>query len=110
MIPLDDLLPTNDQTYTPPPDHQYFQTGSPFWEFSDIYKWPNNNPEFQYGYYAALYETMLKTGKPFQFTLLESLEPYLNHFTTRAQQYNRKYHTNKPSHWTTITVEGHQEN
>lgn len=109
MIPLDDLLPTNDHAFIPTPDYQYFQTGSPFWEFSDIFKWSNHTPEFQYGYYAALFETILKSGKPFMFTLLESLEPYTSHFTYRANQYNRKFQTHKRSHWTTITVEGHQE-
>ena len=99
MIPLDDLLPTNDDSFQPVPSGEFFDTGSPFWEFADIFKWDNKSTDFQFGFYAGLFEMILKSGRPFSFRLLESLEPHLDSFITRAQEYNREIQWEKKSDW-----------
>ena len=108
MIPLDDLLPTNDNSFQPVPSGEFFDTGSPYWEFADIFKWGNKSAEFQFGFYAGLFEMILKSGRPFSFRLLESLEPHLEHFITRAQEYNREIEWEKKSYWVVIWVGGHK--
>jgi hypothetical protein len=108
MIPLDDLLPTNDDSFEPVPSGKFFDTGSPYWEFSDIFKWGNQSTEFQFGFYAGLFEMILKSGRPFSFRLLESLELHLDSFITRAQEYNREVESEKKSYWVVISVGGHK--
>ena len=108
MLPLDDLLPTNDDSFQPVPSGEFFDTGSPFWEFADIFKWDNKSTDFQFGFYAGLFEMILKSGRPFSFRLLESLEPHLDSFITRAQEYNREIEWEKKSYWVVISVAGHK--
>ena len=108
MIPLDDLLPTNDDSFEPVPSGEFFDTGSPFWEFADIFKWGNKSTEFQFGFYAGLFEIILKSGRPFSFRLLEILEPHLDSFIVRAKAYNREIEWEKKSYWVVIWVSGHK--
>ena len=110
MIPLDDLLPTNDESFQPVPSGEFFDTGSPYWEFADIFKWGNKSTDtdFQFGFYAGLFEMILKSGRPFSFRLLESLEPHLDSFITRAQEYNRECTWEKKSYWVVIWVGEHK--
>ena len=110
MMPLDDLLPTNDDSFQPVPSGEFFDTGSPFWEFADIFKWGNKSTDtdFQFGFYAGLFEIILKSGRPFSFRLLESLEHHLDSFIVRAKAYNREIEWEKKSYWFVISVGGHK--
>jgi hypothetical protein len=51
---------------------------------------------------------ILKSGRPFSFRLLESLEPHLDSFITRAKAYNREIEWEKKSDWVVIWVGGHK--
>jgi hypothetical protein len=104
MIPLDDLLPTNDDSFQPVPSGEFFDTGSPYWEFSDINKWGNYSNEFKSGFYAGLFEVVLKSGKPFKFLLPYSLEDYVEMFVARAKQFNRNLEVEKGEVFTYIWV------
>ncbi len=95
MIPLDDLYPTNDDCFQPVSSGDYFNTGSPFWEFSDFHKWGNNSNLFKLGFYAGLFEVALKSGKPFKFLLPYSLEDNVEMFVARARQFNRNIEPKK---------------
>ncbi len=95
MIPLDDLYPTNDDCFEPVSSGDYFNTGSPFWEFSDFHKWGNNSNEFKLGFYAGLFEVALKSGKSFKFLLPYSLEDHVEMFLARAKQFNRNIDVDK---------------
>ena len=95
MIPLDDLYPTNDDCFQPVSSGDYFNSGSPFWEFSDLHKWGNNSTEFKLGFYAGLFEVALKSGKPFKFLMPYSLEDYIEMFVARAKQFNRNIELEK---------------
>lgn len=66
-IPMDDLLPTSDAAFEPVDSAAFFDSGSPFWEFSDMYKWKGRSLAFEWGYYAAMFECALKSGRAFMF-------------------------------------------
>ncbi len=95
MIPLDDLYPTNDDCFEPVSSGDFFNTGSPFWEFSDFHKWGNNSNLFKLGFYAGLFEVALKSGKPFKFLLPYALEDHVEMFVARAKQFNRNIEVDK---------------
>lgn len=75
MIPLDDLLPQGDEHNIEPDCGVFFDVGKPCWEMADIYKWHSRvraEPEccwnsFELGFYAGVFELLLKTGKQFLF-------------------------------------------
>lgn len=90
-IPLDDLLPVSDASFEPVDSADYFTEISPFWEFSDMHKWmrpvdDNQRRGFRIGYYSALFECLLKSGKPFRFSIYGLPE---NIFWKRAEQMER---------------------
>jgi len=87
MIPLDDLLPTSDDSYSPPTSGEFFDTGAPFWEFADFAKWGKNSADWQKGYRAALFECALKSGKRFLFRAVDSDEAVA--YSKRAASYRR---------------------
>ncbi len=91
-IPLDDMLPPNDEAFIPVDSGEFFETGTSFWEFSDFMKWqkPRLDDErklFIIGYFAALFECALKSGKPFRFPTT-GLPHHI--FVKRAKDYNRR--------------------
>lgn len=91
MIPLDDLLPTSDAAFEPVDSGEYFDSASPFWEFSDRHKWlapaaRSEKETFRFGYYAAMFECLLKSGKAFRFPV-DRLPVHV--FEKRASDYGR---------------------
>ncbi len=107
-IPLDDLLPTSDAAFEPVDSAEYFSGGSPFWEMSDVYKWsmPEDKHEkkmFVIGYYAALFECAIKSGRSFLFDVNGMPEEI---FWRRAEDYGRSVRYATDSHQA-IIVTGH---
>lgn len=115
-IPLDDLLGTSDRAFEPVDSGDYFKTGAPFWEFADMFKW--SHPEdtelmsSREGYYAAMFECLLKSGKPFRFPLMNMPYPM---FVKRINDYGRNFdlNINDVRHWNIVVYgpngEGQQE-
>jgi hypothetical protein len=85
MIPLDDLLPKSDAGYEPPESVEFFDTGKPFWEFADVFKWPNA-AEHRVGYEMACFDVALKMGRPFRF--MTDVVP-VEWLTKRAHDFQR---------------------
>ena len=85
MIPLDDLLPKSDAEYDPPESAEFFDTGKPFWEFADVFKWPNA-AEHRVGYEMACFDVALKMGRQFMFPM--ALLP-LEVMNKRASDFDR---------------------
>jgi hypothetical protein len=111
-IPLDDLLPTSDASFEPVDSAEYFTEISPFWEFSDMHKWwrpLEHEPRrwFRVGYYAALFECLLKSGKPFRFPIDRLPETM---FWGRAQRMGRTVrYTSDDAACQEIVVSGHEQ-
>lgn len=92
-IPLDDLLPTNDECFEPVDSGEFFKTGSPFWEWSDQHKWiiPTGRDDrrmFRWGWEAANFETLLKSGLSFSFMAMELPRHAME---ARAKQFGRGF-------------------
>jgi hypothetical protein len=88
-IQIDDLLPTNDGAFIPPDSGSYFDAGSPFWEIADYAKWGDTSAEWKAGYYAALFECALKSGRPFIFPIFD--ESWMLQFCRRVESYRRAF-------------------
>jgi hypothetical protein len=90
-IPLDDLLPSNDECFEPVDSGVFFLSGSPFWEWADEFKWIRPTGEhgrelFKIGWEAAMFETLLKSGLSFSFTAYALPQHALE---SRAKQFGR---------------------
>lgn len=106
-IPLDDLLPTSDEAFQSVLSGEFFNTGAPFWEMADFHKWPKPSGAskrywMRFGYMAGLFETALKSGRPFRFPM-NQLEWQV--FADRAEAFGR---TAKMIQGNQLLVSGHQ--
>ncbi len=88
-IEMDDLLPTNDGSFSPPDSGNFFDSGAPFWEIADYAKWGHASAEWKAGYCAALFECALKSGRPFIFPIFD--ESLIPKFVRRIESYQRTF-------------------
>ncbi len=118
-FPLDDLLPSNDECYVPP-EHfvDLFAPGGAAWELADVYKWIHMSNvlgnKFISGYMACHFDLMLKSGRPFTMTLMESFgDSLVDLFIRRSKMFNRTATLTRSSvkefGVTYVTVSGHGE-
>jgi hypothetical protein len=118
-IPLDDLLPTNDSCYTPPAHFvDLYAPGGAAWELVDVYKWihlsNSMGNKFIAGYMACHFDVMLKSGRPFRVTLMDSFgSDLVDLFIRRAKMFNRTATISRSSveefGVSYVTVSGHGE-
>lgn len=98
-IHLDDLLPTNDEHNVESDCGTFFDTGKPCWEMADVFKWMDRikddpillEKHFRVGFYAGVFELLLKTGKQFRFDVPNA--GYTKYFIARAEDFNRDVQT-----------------
>lgn len=104
-IPLDDLLPTSDGAFQPVDSGQFFEAGSSFWEFSDMFKWQSKqgHDPWRFGYMAAMFEAALKSGRKFYFPVRGL--PW-SEFVSRAREYGRVAMITEGDY---LIVRGHDE-
>ena len=89
-VPLDDLYPTNDESYIPPETcDELFLPGGGAWDQADVWKWQfAGDVSFRLGYQAQLFDILLKSGRPFMMRLFGS-EEIAEEFKRRAECFGR---------------------
>jgi hypothetical protein len=107
MIPLDDLLPSNDRLHEPPNSGDFFNSGTAFWEFADDHKWlkfeeRTKRATFRSGYLSALFQCALLSGRSFMFPLAGVEEKNL---IARAEDFGRKCRRHNEN----LVVSGHDD-